>query len=184
MFNTFFPLFLCILWTTSFNFSKARNTVWRRANKKNWSECYIWSTLKKLVLFLGGWWQNNGKSMRQWSGPVKTKTMLCLKTAFLGQVFPKSWFWSEHFYLEISTSSPENVSALLSLRYFKFTHYNTYLMLFLSSVSLLGSALLLMFSSVLLPDCGNHHLKQALPQGGKANWKSWALFFIRWWFGR
>lgn len=70
-----------------------------------------------------GWWQNNGKSMRQWSGRVKPKTMLCLRTAYLGHIFLKTWFELDYFYLEISTSSSANVSALL-LCYLKFIHYS------------------------------------------------------------
>lgn len=159
--DTLLAPLLCIMWTSSSTFCTGcclkRNQEGRSGQ----------NVVFDLLWQEGGWWQSNGKSVRQRSDPLKNKTVLCLRTDTWGQVFLKSWFSSEHLYLEISASSPENVSALLLLQYFKFTHYNTNWKLFLSSVRLLGFALLFTLSSGLLPNCGDHHLKQPLPPKGK-----------------
>lgn len=137
--------------------------------KRTGQNAIIWSSLNMIIsgASLRGWWQNNGKSMRQWSGRVKPKTMLCLRNADLGHIFLESWFGLEHFYLEISTSSSANVSALL-LCYLKCIHYSAWCfscLLWAAWVQLCSSY----FLFLLLPDCGESPFKSK----GKASLKSW-----------
>lgn len=75
-----------------------------------------------LRTFLGGWWWNNGKVTRQWRGAVKNQGHVVFKDCLLGTndaFWLISHFLSEQCYIEISTSSLENVSA--SLLHINFT---------------------------------------------------------------
>lgn len=111
--------------------------------KRTGQNAIIWSSLNMIIsgASLRGWWQNNGKSMRQWS---ETQNNVVSKKCRFGTHISGKLVWIRTF---LSRDFNQLISKCFSIAVMLFKmHPLQCLMLFLPPVSCLGSALLFIFS--------------------------------------